>query len=407
MDAQELLKIIQDKDQTIAQLREQLLDCQMVLAQQKSATTQPTISVFRRLHVEVLLAFIISYLDVKSISKCAVTANSTYLSFTGVFRQHRIVFEQSLTHFLNASQALSLYPIQCSTMQEWWQACGRFSRFSRRDPAYVQIFNCFALGSKNVSLKYLLEAFARGARPDYSLRMLSQPNYWNGTAPKSRSKKPMYHDGDTIKGSFRVGIDFVTRSLAIPKVGMAKIQVFNAKAAKLSPTDLVDPCSCFLVFFQRGDARSYREATLAVQNICGGASLSHHQTPQTRTDSKFVGIPGALVSVNCRRRRRPNSPFSDDEEESDDNSSNEESKHADHITANAIKFSHSHKIAYYDLEAKNRDPMDSGFMKELDKVFVALGQKCADKVRRRTIETQRRPARGGLSGQRGAECMIQ
>ena len=30
-------------------------------------------------------------------------------------------------------------------------------------------------------------------------------------------------------GSFRVGIDFVTRSLAIPKLGMAKIQVYNAK----------------------------------------------------------------------------------------------------------------------------------------------------------------------------------
>ena len=67
----------------------------------------------------------------------------------------------------------------------------------------MQIFNCFAISSKKVSLKYLLAAFGRGARPDYSLRMLSQPNNFNDPKKKSKSrskKKSIYHDRDTIKG---------------------------------------------------------------------------------------------------------------------------------------------------------------------------------------------------------------
>jgi len=424
MDAQELLKIIQEKDQTIAQLREQLHGYQMVLAQQKSATTQSSTSVFRRLHVEVLLACIISYLDVKSISKCAVTANSTFQSFTGVFHQHRVVFEKSLGHYLSSTQALSLYPIQCSSIQEWWQACGRFARFSRRDPAYVRIFNCFALSSKSVSLKYLLAAFGRGARPDYSLRMLSQPTDLNNKKisrgpswgrSKSKSKKSMYHDRDTIKGSFRVGIDFVTRSLAIPKLGMAKIQVYNAKVAKLEPTDLADPCSCFIIFFQRGDTRSYREATLAANNLCGATSTGHRPIyPEAPTR-----IQGALVCVDCQKY--PFSPTSSPDEDNDEEeipdfreSKHEDDNESDRITANAIKFAHAHHLAYYDLKSKFGRVDNAAFMKELDEVFVALGQKCVDKVREQTIAqhqraTRRRPSRrGSMSGQaKGAECTIQ
>ena len=32
-------------------------------------------------------------------------------------RQHRVVFEKSLGHYLSSTQALSLYPIQCSSIQ--------------------------------------------------------------------------------------------------------------------------------------------------------------------------------------------------------------------------------------------------------------------------------------------------
>jgi len=417
MDAQELLKIIQEKDQTIARLREQLHGYQMELSQQKSVVKQSPASMFRRLHVEVLLACIISYLDVKSISKCAVTANSTFLSFTGVFYQHRIVFEQSLMHHLSSTQALCLYPIQCSTIQEWWQACGRFSRFSRRDPAYVQIFNCFAISSKNVSLKYLLAAFGRGARPDYSLRMLSQPNNFNDPKKKSKSrskKKSIYHDRDTIKGSFRVGIDFVTRSLAIPKLGMAKIQAYNAKAAKLEATDLLDPCSCILVFFQRGDRQSFREAILAVSNLCGATSTSHRQIA-----GKGIKINGALVCVDYQHR--PSSPRSDEGEDEEEpapvqpdfreSKDDDDSNVLAEITANAIKFAHSHNLAYYDVKSKFGKTDNDAFMRELDEIFVALGQQCASKMREQTIALQRRRTRTRRPSRRGSgkgvECVIQ
>ena len=81
------------------------------------------------------------------------------------------------------------------------------------------------------------------------------------------------------------------------------------------------------------------------------------------------------------------------------------------ITANAIKFAHSHNLAYYDVKSKFGKTNNDAFMRELDEIFVALGQQCANKMREQTIALQRRrtqsrrPSRRG-SG-KGAECVIQ
>ena len=80
------------------------------------------------------------------------------------------------------------------------------------------------------------------------------------------------------------------------------------QAAILEATDLLDPSSCFLVFFQRGDTQSYREATLAVNNLCGATSTSHRQTA-----GKETGMQGALVCVDYEHN--PSSPRSSDEEQ--------------------------------------------------------------------------------------------
>ena len=80
------------------------------------------------------------------------------------------------------------------------------------------------------------------------------------------------------------------------------------------------------------------------------------------------------------------------------------------ITVNAIKIAHSHNLAYYDVKSKFGKTENDAFMKELDHIFVALGQQCASKIREQTIalqrkRTQRRPSRRG--GGKGVECVIQ
>ena len=80
------------------------------------------------------------------------------------------------------------------------------------------------------------------------------------------------------------------------------------------------------------------------------------------------------------------------------------------ITVNAMKFTHSHNLAYYDVKSKFGKADNDVFMKELDHIFVALRHECASEIREQTIalqrkRTQRRPSRRG--GGKGVECVIQ
>ena len=103
----------------------------------------------------------------------------------------------------------------------------------------------------------------------------------------------------------------------------------------------------------------------------------------------------------------PHSHIQDFRESKDDDDENVLAE----ITANAIKFAHSHNLAYYDVKSKFGKTDNGAFMKELDQIFVALGQQCASKIREQTIALQRkrtqsrRPSRRG--GGKGVECVIQ
>ena len=70
-----------------------------------------------------------------------------------------------------------------------------------------------------------------------------------------------------------------------------------------------------MVFFQRGDKRSFREAILAVNNLCGATSTTHRQSDGN--DGKGTKINGALVCVDYKHHAS-RSPRSNEEEDEDE-----------------------------------------------------------------------------------------